>query len=562
MNKKIISACCKAIRILGIIIIGYLFLQGLFTICCIQRVTEKVFFMQNNVIRQLLCIGVFLIITMFLRKRTIQNFVEKYGTFIAGGMLFLLTVFLTVWVVNTRFWFFGDMEKVYQYAGMLLEGDYSGWLPGGYPYMWPHQNGLLLFVALLLKFFSTDNSFLVFYGLNIVFYIITIVAVLASLKMLYPEVKTNCVQGVMLICYLPYSFFCTLLYGNIIGFSWACIAMAALLRYTRRHKAGWLACSAVCMSLAVIFKQNELIILIGLMTLLIFDCIGKKEKRGRRAVLAAVYLIVVLAGIQTPDLILKQITGIEVEQGNSKWAHIAMGIQDSDGAPGWYNCYNEEVFIENNYNTEATAEAAKADIRKTLSEFKKDPSYAWKFFNYKLASEWNNPTYECFHIQNGRNTGLELNNVIKSTINDGGKINILMICLFDMVQSALLFGVLMYLIAADKADWEQLLFLVLFIGAFIFFAFWEAKCRYVLPFFFLMIPYAFLGYEELAERISNRLTKWNKLYTGVAVIAILILVIALSNGQWVSDSFKIYRDTDAYYEYIHEYNQNFVNFRF
>ena len=36
----------RIVRIVSIIIIGYLFLQGLFTICNMQRVTEQVYYMK------------------------------------------------------------------------------------------------------------------------------------------------------------------------------------------------------------------------------------------------------------------------------------------------------------------------------------------------------------------------------------------------------------------------------------------------------------------------------------------------------------------------------------
>ena len=42
----------RIVRIVSIIIIGYLFLQGLFTICNMQRVTEQVYYMKNNPWRQ------------------------------------------------------------------------------------------------------------------------------------------------------------------------------------------------------------------------------------------------------------------------------------------------------------------------------------------------------------------------------------------------------------------------------------------------------------------------------------------------------------------------------
>lgn len=564
MEEKFSSFCRKTVRAIGILLVGYLFLQGLFTICCIRRVEETIYYVENNVFLQLIGVGLFLLLTMLLNRKPLQLFLEKHGNKLAIALLGIVTVFLIVWTVNTQFWYYSDMELIFLWAQAMLDGDYGAWLPGGYAHMCPHQNGLLLFIALLLKFFSVAESFSIFYGINIIFYVITILSLIKALRILFPDKAVNCVQAIMLICYLPYSFYCMFMYGNIIGLGFACVSITLLLYYFQNRKIGYLLGSALCMILAIVFKQNEMIILVGLIILLIFDWVKCKEKKVKAALWVVGYLVIVLLGTQLPNMIVEQITGIEVSEGEGKLAYIGMGLQEGENpmrAPGWYNDYNHTLFRENNYDSEATSEAAFAYIKERVGAFLETPADAWRFFNRKLASEWNNPTFECFSIQNARNTSLELNGLIKSTINDGGKINILLIFVLDIGQSVLLFGILLYLIASDKADWGQLLFCLLFIGGFVFFAFWEAKSQYVLPFFFLLIPYAYLGYRELAKRLLAK-EKWNKLYAGVAIVAALIIVIAVSDGQWVKDSFKIHDNTEAYYEYIHQYNQNFVNLRF
>lgn len=565
-GQKISSWCRTVVRYIAILLVGYLFLQGLFTICCIRRVEEKTYYMENNVLTQLVGIAVFFSLTLFLRKKDIQFFLEKHYKRIVTGILFLMTVFLIIWIANTRFWYYGDTEKIFADADSLLHGNYSPWYPGGYSYMWPHQNGMVLFVAMLLKCFSLQQVFAIFYGCNILSYVTAVISVIFCVKELFPNKSTNCMQAIMVIGYLPYSFFCTFMYGDMIGFGFACISIVMVFQYLKKQKCVWLLGAAVSMVFAIIFKQNELIIFVALMMLLVFDAVEKKEKRGRRILWIAICATIVLAGMKVPNLIVEQITGAENTRGNSKWAHLAMGLQEGDKAWGWYNSYNYDVFVENNYDKEATTKASIESIKETVGNFVENPSYAWKFFNYKLASEWNNPTFECFHIQNFRLTTLELSSVVKSTINDGGKINILLIYLLDIGQSILLFGVLLYLIAADKADWRQLLFALIFIGGFVFFMFWEAKSRYVLPFFFVLIPYCYVGYQRLAERVSQtvkeRKLSWNKLYSALVVIALMIVLIAVCDSQWIMDSFKINIDTEAYYEYIHQYNKNFMNLRF
>lgn len=556
--RKINSFCCMVVRVLGILFVGYLFLQGLFTICLIQRVEEKTYFMSNNALRQIAGIAVFSALVFFLRRTRLPDFMHQYGFRIFSTVFTAVIAALGVWIMMTRFWYFGDMEKVYQYAGMLNDGDFSGWQPGGYPYMWPQQNGLILFVSLLLRIFDRNTSYIVFYFINLFFYGVMIVSNYATLKMLFRERSVYTVQILMVLLYFPYAFFITLLYGDVIGFSLGCAAVALCLRYFESGKLWHAGLSCVCMILSVIFKQNELILFVGVVILLLYDCLmpfEKKAMRKKKLAVCGVYIVIALLGFGLPEAVIERAGQIQIDGANSRWANIAMGIQECDKAPGWYNCYEEEVFAANNYDEEATAAEAKRNFAGRLAYFAQNPGYAWEFMNKKLASEWNNPTFEGFHIQNWRGSMTELSGLVKSTINDGGKINLILICLLDIGQSAVLFGVLMYLIGTDEKDLRKLLFIILFIGGFLFFALWEAKCRYTAPFYLMLIPYAWPGYQSLADgRKRTRIA--------AAVLALLAVLIAVSDNQLVCDAFKLNGDTESYYEYIHEYDPNFEWLRF
>lgn len=575
--EKINTAACMCLRIFGVIFIGYLFLQGLFTICLIQRVEEKTYYMHNNVLLQICAIFLTVLAVCFFKNIKTKKFINRHGNKILLFLSAAVIAFLAVWICVTRYWYFGDMEKVYQYAGMFNSGDYSGWLPGGYPYMWSQQNGLILYVALLLRLFGTGTANMVFYFTNLFFYGAALLAFMSIITSLYDKSGGGFVSRLMVILYFPYGFFITLLYGDVIGFSFGMLAAAMIFRYFDSRKPIHLAGSCACMIMAVFFKQNELILFVGLCILLVWDIFfgfGKSYKSGedsqsnakpvknKAVALAGVFLYIVIAvlGFGIPKFIIEKTGNIEIDGGNSKWANIAMGLQECDKAPGWYNCYEEEVFEANGYDGEATATEAKQNIADRLKYFAQNPEYTWKFFNMKLASEWNNPTFECFHIQNWRGTSKELSAFVKSVINDGGKLNIVLILILDIAQSVTLFGVLMYLIGNNVRDLRKLLPIIVFIGGFVFFAFWEAKCRYTIPFYFMLIPYSYPGYRLLAEGLKEK--GFGRAKKACAVLALLILFICVTDNQTVCDAFKLNDDTDAYYEYIHEYNHNFEWLRF
>lgn len=313
------------------------------------------------------------------------------------------------------------------------------------------------------------------------------------------------------------------------------------------------------MILSIIFKQNDAIILVGLVLLMLLQPMAERKLTLRKAGATAAFVLAVALGIQLPDLIVGARTGMNLSgTGNSIYAHIAMGLQDSEDAPGWYNTYNESVFAECGYDKKETARAAKQSLSEMLRYYADNPGEGWSFIHRKLASEWNNPTFEGFHMQNARLTAEELSPIVKSAINDGGKLNILLTFFLDVYESVILFGILLYLAGAKDADIRQLFFVMLLIGAFVFFAVWEAKGRYVAPFYLMAIPYAAVGYQKLlAGRRCFEATKKT-----VLVTAVLAVLIFFCNAGVIDDSMKLGTQSEEYYEYIHEYNSNFINFRY
>ena len=424
--------------------------------------------------------------------------------------------------------------------------------------MWPHQNGMILFVALLLKFFEVSQVDVIFRGLNILFYELTLLFMWMTLRKLFPDARIIVVQMSMLFLFFPYGFYCVMYYGNVIGLGFGVIAVYCAIVYLEAYKIRHLVGCGLAMVCSIIFKQNDLIILVGILLLLIMQLMGKKEFTLKRGGLIIVFAIAVCIGMQVPNLIVEAQTGIDLsEAGNSKYAHIAMGLQDSEDAPGWYNTYNEYIFAENGYNKEETARNAKENLVQTLQYYAENPMEGWSFINRKMASQWNNPTFEGFHMQNARNTSGELSSLVKSVINDGGKANILLTLFLDVFESVVLFGVLLFLVA-QKDGVREYLFATLFVGAFVFFAVWEAKGRYVAPFFFMIVPYAAVGYQKL-YRGGRRFDITKK---AILVLAVLVLIIGLSDSPILNNSIKLGNQSEEYYQYIHEYNHNFEKLRF
>lgn len=547
----------QLIRFLSIAVVGYLFLQGMFTVCAIQRVTERTFFVENHPLYAVgaIALAVLIFSAVFRYGRSV---LARYERIIVWAGIGVTSVFLLWWMGQTQFWYWGDEEKIFQYASMFADGDYSGWAPGGYPYMWPHQNGLILFVAFLFKIFDLSQVYVIFRVLNILFYELTLYFMWLILRRLFQDADVVALQMILLFLFFPYGFHCVMYYGNVIGFGLGIMAIYLALRYLDETKVKYLVFCGAAMMFSIIFKQNNMILLVGIVLTLVMHLLMQKQFTGKKIGCIIAFVAIISVGQQLPNQIVEFCSGIDLSgTGNSKYAHIAMGLQDSEDAPGWYNTYNERIFAENGYDKEATAQVAKQSIKESLTYYAQNPMEGWSFLNRKIASQWNNPTFEGFHMQNARSAGKEQSALVKSVINDGGKLNILLTLFLDLYQSVILFGILLYLVTY-KEGVREILFATLLIGGFLFFAVWEAKGRYVAPFYFMVIPYAVQGYRRLYEG-GKRLEATKKTVIAVALVALIVMV--WDAPVW-NNSLKLGNQSQEYYDYIHEFNHNFEKLRF
>lgn len=191
--------------------------------------------------------------------------------------------------------------------------------------------------------------------------------------------------------------------------------------------------------------------LIGIVLVLLYESIICKKRTKAVGAVALVFSFM-MSGVLVNGIIMG-ITGQPTSEGNSKAAYIAMGLQDGPKAEGWFNWYNRELFVKNGFDTKATGGAAKAEIKERLAYFSNNPEEAATFFVRKTASQWNNPTFQCFYIHSikgDRNAPA----LVKSVVNDGGKANILLIYILDIFQSVILFGVLSYLALRSCRLWD------------------------------------------------------------------------------------------------------------
>ena len=171
-----------------------------------------------------------------------------------------------------------------------------------------------------------------------------------------------------------------------------------------------------------------------------------------------------------------------------------------NGCPGGkYNGYNLEVYTENEYDTARAKEESIESIKQSIREFRDDPGHAVDFFARKIASQWNNP--DSMSLSNATVKKDELSWLVNSV--EAGGLRLVLRFVSNIFQAWILLGAILYMVwEKNKTDYEWV-FLLLFLGGFIFHLFWEAGSRYAFPYYFLLIPYSCIGLSRLEQKLEN-----------------------------------------------------------
>lgn len=191
------------------------------------------------------------------------------------------------------------------------------------------------------------------YVILIFFYAVTIVGLYQICCLLFGKNAFTAVQGMILSTYLPYAFLVNNIYGDHIGYAFAVVAVWMAFLYRQSGKMRYSLFCGINMALAVIFKQNCLIVFVGIVVFYFMHLItdrtpGKQEKLKMTGNLIVVTVLTFTIS-SIPTAYISSHLQVEPGAGNTKWAHIAMGLQDTESAPGWYNTYNEATFVEQSY---------------------------------------------------------------------------------------------------------------------------------------------------------------------------------------------------------------------
>ncbi len=447
----------------------------------------------------------------------------------------------------------GDQLMIMSSAYRLRLGNIRPAIPGGYLDIWKNQIGLTL-IEYYCGFIFGDYNATAFQIANCLG-VVLLYKKITDIMDYWKISKTSQILTLLLgILFTPFIMYTTFAYGTILSIAFAIAAFDSEMRFFSEGKPIRLILSVLLMVLAYQIKNNVLIITIAMAIYAVIMSLQNKQliKRG-----IAFIILLFATFIATQNLTIKIIydkTGFKLNQGASAWSFIAMGMQESNYAPGWYNGYNVSSYVENEYNTEKQSKVAKENISERLAIFKNDKHYAFQFFSKKIASMWNEPTYQSLWVTQTRehNTQSEkLNNFLSAnsytTLNN----------ILGFLQLFVFLGCILWLLLEPKECFiNKSFFILCIIGGFFFHLVWEAKSQYSINYVVLMLPLAALGFELLINSIAEKKDNHNLKDTinntirhiNVSVLILFIVVAIMYAGIYLLDGSHCLTSDNTNYE--------------
>lgn len=571
--RKIFLKCSRNI-VYGLfaVIVLYLFLLSLFGTCVMAYTDEHIFFIKDFPVPMMTGLISLVVLMTWAqgevnRKRAKGNQEEedaflKWRTpaekWILTGVTAAWFLLFIVWIWKTLLPPMHDQYFVFYGAKEFLEGDYTRWQPGGYLHMYPFQNTLLLFYT-VFHFLFREQAVLAVEMFHLICWYLSILALCGLTESYFGRTIAKWTY-IALLFFMPMWGYVTYIYGTVPGLCCALWGIFQERKFEETKKNRHLLMAGILLMLAVMWKSNYIIFSVAVMIMIFLYALREKAAKplwGIIWILAFYFL-----GTKGTLILIEHITGQETTNGIPYIAWVAMGLRESNIAPGWFNMYTEKLYMDSGYQGAAMVQPAIEEIQRSFALFQQEPAYALRFFSRKIASMWNSPMLESATLITKRNSTGTLGYFVKDILYNGGILNTILLLWQDIVQSVLLFGLVLFLIFDKKElKLEKSCMMIAVLGGFIFHIFWEGKSQYVLPYYILLFPFSIQGYFVFSEYLAGGVDGLNgiggrvrglwkegsaKLLAGLIA---LVIVIAVLQGTFLDAVVKLNHDTADYIWY-------------
>jgi len=423
---------------------------------------------------------------------------------VKGGTLAIVLLWTAVfslwWIFSAERRPVGDQAFVYGGASYFQQGDFRFLQEGGYCHIYPYQLGLMALIELIYQFVEP----LQYRPLQVILALMAVGIVYLGFRIVgkfTDSMAASVLYSLWMAGCLPLFFYTSWVYGDIPGIFFGFLGFLLLLQYESTHKLRYLAGMAVSFCLAVLVRQASVILLAALALAAEVSLLRRRDAKLLTAVIVAC-LLPVLTNLGIRGMYEIR-SGIPRSEGVPPTVTLAMGMQESSSGSGWDNNYQKDVYYDSNYDTEEMDRRGRKEIQERLEYFRENPLYAFRFYAGKMLSQWNQPLYQSlFFTANYAESGAPASGSVAEHMSEDYFPAILRHC--NRLQFVVYLGMFFYFcfsVRREKGMLRQLLAIAC-VGGFLFSLLWEAKARYILPWYLFLFPCAVEGYWRLLQRLT------------------------------------------------------------
>ena len=476
-----------------------------------NMIEQRMLIEGERFIQSLVFLAAFLLIGFFIVKVADEERLK----YLLGFTLGLHMAYGIIMILFARSAPGADALTVFKMATQLAEGDLSFVnSTDSYLSYYPQQVGLTAFLALFVKIISVIpfevSSHHFIKGFYCILNAVTIYFAYRTLKETKWNVKICAAFLYLSIINLPFAMYSSFIYGEIPSLTAITVSAYFFSRLVREKgiKVINMIASALFLALAVFIRKNSLIfvIAVAITAVLLFLESGKKYIY---LIFIALCLALSISILPVTQKLIEKKAGDEISSGVTMYSYLAMGMQEGNRGPGWYNGFNFDTYCNTGMNTDLTNEIAYEAIEERKEYFKNDPKAFVEFYRDKFLTQWSDPTLaSCQATYADFGGRSEFMNELYD-----GKYYPIYVTVCNLLQNAVYIGALLWTILNMISVLKDRKFrdnafiylgIITVIGGFIFHMFWEANSRYVFPYFCMLIPYAAMGYGSLFKAKHKR----------------------------------------------------------
>ena len=437
----------------------------------------------------------------FLRRRAGRRaFAAALALWTAAALCFVLAVGLLPRA---------DSALVIEAAKRFAAGDFSP-LEGEYFSRVSYQLGICLPLEGLARLLPGLDLNLLMQALNCVISAALMALLCGLAGGLSGDARTSGAAALLYMAFVPMLLFNMFVYGVLPMLLLCVLAMRCFARCARTGERRFGVLYALLIGAAAALKPNAMIVMLAL---LICAAVHALQRKDGFLLLCAALSAVLCFALPAGVIRLYELrAGVTLAPDTGMLLRLAMGMQDSMIAAGWYNGVIEEYWPLS-VTPEMEKAAALEMLAARLREFAADPAGAWAFFKEKCLTQWAEPSYDILWYGAVCGKSGRFNGLAHAIFRDGSPVRALLAGYMNIFQQAAYVLALIGtcgMIREKRTEAVQLMLPVTVLGGFLYHMLFEAKSQYIYPYMLLLLPLAAAGMDLLAGRARNKRKEWRE----------------------------------------------------